>query len=257
MQITVFGASGAIGQQIVALATQRGHTIRAIYRTSPPVPLGDQVEIRISPDIFQHDFVTQAIRDAAVVITTLGPNFAQRHNAQTKLLSPPDLHQRLAHALVRAMRQVDAPAKVIAVSTGSMGPADDIMPLGPRLLLGFLRTVIVRNLRVVGKDLTAMEHELATSGLDWHAVRPVKLTDGPLTGQVQVGERFAMRSISRADVAWYLLALAESTTHQQTRTPILVSAPRSRMLRNQPPGLGDTGRAAINARMSESESMAR
>jgi uncharacterized protein YbjT (DUF2867 family) len=224
MRITVFGASGAIGQQVVALAAQRGHTVRAVYRTSPPVPLGNRVEILVSPDIFQDEFVTQAIRDANVVITALGPNFAQRHNAQTKLISPPDLHQRLARALVRAMQQAGTPTKVIAVSTGSMGPADAIMPLGPRLLLGFLRTVIVRNLRVVGKDLTAMEQELATSGLDWYAVRPVKLTDGPLTEHVHAGERFALRSISRADVAWYLLTLAEAASPPQTRTPILVSA---------------------------------
>jgi hypothetical protein len=68
-----------------------------------------------------------------------------------------------------------------------------------------------------------MEQVLAESRLDWYAVRPVKLTDGPLTERVQASDRFAMRSISRADVAWYLLALAEDPRPQQ-RTPILVSA---------------------------------
>ena len=224
MNITVFGASGGIGQQFIDLAKERGHTIRAVYRTRPPVSPGSQVEILVTPDIFNLDFVTQAIRGADVVVTALGPSFAKHHNAMTRMISPPDLHQRLARVLVRAMQDAGAPTKVIAVSTGSMGPADATMGLGPRLLLGFFRTFIARNLRLVGRDLGAMEQVFAASGLDWYAVRPVKLTDGPLTEQVQASARFALKPISRADVAWYLLTLAEDSTPRQQRAPILVPA---------------------------------
>ena len=70
----------------------------------------------------------------------------------------------------------------------------------------------------------AMEKELAESCLDWYAVRPVKLTDGPLTERVQASDRFAMKPISRADVAWYMLTLAEDPEPRLLRTPILVSA---------------------------------
>jgi uncharacterized protein YbjT (DUF2867 family) len=38
MNITVFGASGGIGTHVVALAAQRGHQVRAIYRTTPHTP---------------------------------------------------------------------------------------------------------------------------------------------------------------------------------------------------------------------------
>jgi nucleoside-diphosphate-sugar epimerase len=224
MNITVFGASGAIGTQFIDLATQRGHAIRAVYRTMPPVSPSGQIEVLVSPDIFNPGFVTQAICGADVVVTALGPNFAKHHNALTKMISPPDLHQRLAHTLVRAMQDVGTPTKVISVSTGSMGPGDASMGLGPRLLLGFFRTFIARNLRLVGKDLGAMEQVFAESHLDWYAVRPVKLTDGPLTECVQASNRFALKPISRADVAWYLLTLVEDPTPRQQRTPILVSA---------------------------------
>jgi uncharacterized protein YbjT (DUF2867 family) len=223
MNITVFGASGATGKHFIDLASRRGHAIRAVYRTMPPVSSSGQVEILVHPDIFNPDFVTQAIQGADVVITTLGPNFARPHNALTKMISPTDLHQRLARTLVRVTRDSGASPRVISVSTGSMGPGDGTMGPGPRMLLGFFRTFVARNLRLVGRDLGAMEQVLAASGLDWYAVRPVKLTDGPLTERVQASDRFAMRSISRADVAWYLLVLAEDPKPQQ-RTPILVSA---------------------------------
>jgi uncharacterized protein YbjT (DUF2867 family) len=225
MNITIFGASGGIGKRFIDLASEQGHAIRAVYRTAPPIPPGGQVKILVNPDIFNPAFVAQAIDGADVVITALGPSFAKPHNARTALLSPPDLHQRLARALVEATRGSGAPPRVIAVSTGSIGAG--AMGLGPRLLFGFLLTFVARNLRLVGRDLAAMERELAASGLDWYAVRPVKLTDGPLTRCVQSGDRVAIKTISRADVAWYMLTLAEDTQPRQQRTPILVSAPGS------------------------------
>ena len=56
MNITVFGASGGIGAHLVVLATDRGHRVRAVYRTPPPEPLPAEAEILVSPDIFDPDF---------------------------------------------------------------------------------------------------------------------------------------------------------------------------------------------------------
>jgi uncharacterized protein YbjT (DUF2867 family) len=223
MKITVFGASGGIGTHVVDLAAHRGHRVRAVYRAAPHVPPADQAEILVSPDIFDPGFAAQAIRGADVVVTALGPDFAKRHNPRTTMVSPPDLHQRLARALIGAMKDPAAPARLISVSTGSMGPGDAAMGAGARLLFRFFRTVVTPNLGRVGRDLQAMEDELAATGLDWYALRPIKLTDGPLTGHVQAGARFAMKTISRADVAWYILNLAEDPLPRQQRTPIITT----------------------------------
>jgi uncharacterized protein YbjT (DUF2867 family) len=221
MNITVFGASGGIGTHLVALASGRGHQVRAVYRTAPHCAPPGQAEILISPDILDHDFAREAIRGADVVVAVVGPNFATRHNPRTAMTSPPDLHQRLARALVTAMKAAAPRARLIAVSTASMGPADRVMGIGPRLLFRFFRTVAVPNLGVVGKDLGAMEAELAASGLDWYALRPVKLTDGPQSGNVRASDRFRMKSISRADVAWHILTVAEATAPLPQRTPVI------------------------------------
>ncbi|HYB87960.1 MAG TPA: NAD(P)H-binding protein [Streptosporangiaceae bacterium] len=228
MKITVFGASGGIGTHVVDLATQRGHHVRAVYRAASHVPPEVQAEILVGPDIFDPGFASQATRGADVVVTALGPDFAKRHNPRTTMISPPDLHQRLARTLITAMKDPGAPARLISVSTGSMGPADATMGAGPRLLFRFFRTVVTPNLGRVGRDLQAMEDELAATDLDWYAPRPIKLTDGPLTGHVQASGRFTMKTISRADVAWYILTLAEDPRPGQLRTPILTSASRGR-----------------------------
>jgi len=144
------------------------------------------------------------------------------------MISPRDLHQRLARTLIAVMKDPGTPARLISVSTGSMGPGDAAMSAGPRLLFRFFRTVVTPNLGRVGKDLQAMEDELATTDLDWYALRPIKLTDGPLTGHVQASDRFAMKTISRADVAWYILSLAEGPHPRQHRTPVITTAARGR-----------------------------
>ena len=226
MIITVFGASGGIGSYVVAFAAQRGHDVRAVYRTAPRTSPPGQARILIAADIFDPAFAVQATRGADVVVAAAGPNFAVRHNPRTAMTSPPDLHEQLARALVTAMRDSAPRARLICVSTASMGPADDIMGTGPRLLFRFFTTVAVPNLGRVGQDLQAMEDELAASGLDWHALRPVKLTDGPLTGNVRAGSQFAMKSVSRADVAWHILTLAEDAEPGPLRTPVITASSR-------------------------------
>jgi uncharacterized protein YbjT (DUF2867 family) len=236
MNITVFGASGGIGTHLVGLAVQHGHQVRAVYRATPQDPPSGSAEILIGPDIFDLAFAATAVRGADVVVTALGPNFATRHNPRTTMTSPPDLHQRLARTVVAAMKDGAATARLIAVSTASMGPADDLMGAAPRLLFRFFRTVAVPNLGRVGQDLRAMEAELAASGLDWYALRPVKLTDGPLTGHVQASDRFAMKSVSRADVAWQILALAENPAPGPQRA-VIITTGASR--RSRPAGTGN------------------
>ena len=235
MQLTVFGASGGIGTHVVALATRRGHQVRALYRAAPQPTPPLRAEVLLAPDIFDPAVVARAIRGADVVITAVGPNFATRHNPRTTMTSPPDLHQRLASTLIAAIKGSAAPARLITVSTASMGPADSVMGAGPRLLFRFFRTVLVPNLGRVGQDLRAMEEELAASGLDWHALRPVKLTDGPLTGHVQASDRVTIKSISRADVAWHILTLAEDPAPTPQRTPVITTG-GSRKPRPDPDG---------------------
>jgi uncharacterized protein YbjT (DUF2867 family) len=244
MNITVFGASGGIGTHVVTLASQRGHQVRAIYRTTPHNPPPGQAEVLIGEDIFDPGFVTEAIRGADVVVTAVGPNFATRHNPRTTMTSPPDLHQRLARTLITAVKDSATPARLITVSTASMGPADTVMGPGPRLLFRFFRTIVAPNLSRVGKDLQAMEEELSASGLDWYAPRPVKLTDGPLTRNVQASDQFAMKTISRADAAWHILAVAEDNAPGRSRTPVITTGPGRK---SRPAGTRDRDLSARQA----------
>ena len=74
--------------------------------------------------------------------------------------------------------------------------------------------------RDVYADLARMEDVLHESDLDWTVVRPVRLTDRPLTGTYRTANGQNVRHglfVSRADVAHCVLrVLRESGTFRQT-----------------------------------------
>ncbi len=81
---------------------------------------------------------------------------------------------------------------------------------------GVHRLWLIRRLarHVVGAKQAEYD-ELARSDLEWIAVRPAIVTDGPLTGRYISGPD-ALRAgarVSRADVAHLMLAEAEAPTH--------------------------------------------
>jgi putative NADH-flavin reductase len=75
-------------------------------------------------------------------------------------------------------------------------------------------------LRNIAKDSAEMERIVMASDLDWTIARPPRLTNGPLTGRygtaddrMPPGARGAAASISRADVAHFLLEELEHRAH--------------------------------------------
>jgi hypothetical protein len=72
------------------------------------------------------------------------------------------------------------------------------------------------------KDLARMEDQVERSNLDWTIVRPVTLKTGQLTNKVKICSQYGLTdSISRADVASFLLRCLEETTSSTSRTPMI------------------------------------
>jgi hypothetical protein len=92
---------------------------------------------------------------------------------------------------------------------------------GRRLIMRNLAYPILRSmLREHYADLARMEDVLRDSGLDWTVVRPVRLTDKPVTGTYRTAYGQNVRHglfISCADVAHYMLrVLDQLKTFKQT-----------------------------------------
>ncbi|MER5279242.1 NAD(P)H-binding protein [Streptomyces sp. NPDC002809] len=198
MKLTVFGATGGIGQEIVRQAVTAGHEVTAVVRDPArlPVPLSD-VTVHTAARVEDPEALREAVAGRDAVLSALG---ARGRKAD-------GIAERLTRSVLTAM-EAEGTRRLLVVSAAPVAPepADD--PLLDRLMLAAIGKI----LKEVYADLTAMEAALASSATDWTSVRPPKLTNGPLTGvyRTVVGSNpRSGRSISRADVAHAMLALTE------------------------------------------------
>ncbi|WP_405750657.1 SDR family oxidoreductase [Streptomyces sp. NBC_00012] len=198
MRITVFGATGGVGQEIVRQAVAAGHEVTAVVRDPArlPVPLSD-VQVHTVARMDEPEVLREAVAGRDAVLSALGSRGRKADGVA----------ERLTGSVLTAM-EAEGVRRLLVVSAAPVGPrpADD--PLLDRLV----RKVVGAMLKEVYADLTQMEAALARSATDWTSVRPPKLTNGPLTGKYRTaigGTPRSGRTIARADVAHAMLALVD------------------------------------------------
>jgi uncharacterized protein YbjT (DUF2867 family) len=168
MTLVVFGASGATGRHVVAVARASGRDVRAVVRAGAATSVPDA---RIEADVLDPASVAGAIRDATAVAVCLGISRRSR-SPFAPLVSPPDLTSRAVAAIVAAMR-AEGVRRIVHVSAFGVGDSWLRIPWWGR---GFIR---LSNVRHSLADHGRCEEILAVSGLDWTALRPMMLDDRP------------------------------------------------------------------------------
>ncbi|MCX4489256.1 NAD(P)H-binding protein [Streptomyces anulatus] len=195
MRITVFGATGGVGREIVGQALAAGHEVAVVVRDPDRLPERlDRAALHAVVRLDDPSAVRAAVAGRDAVLSGLGSRGRKANGVA----------ERLTGKILAAM-EAEEVRRLVVVSAVPVGPepADD--PLVDRLM----RKAIGAVLAELYTDLARMEAALADSATDWTAVRPPKLTDGPRTGvyrQVVGGTPRSSRSISRADVAHAMLA---------------------------------------------------
>ncbi|MEU9131439.1 NAD(P)H-binding protein [Kitasatospora sp. NPDC048540] len=207
MRLTIFAASGGIGRLLLHQATDAGHDVTAVVRDPGRLPATPARVL--TADLADPDPATlrAAVEGADAVLSALGP--VSKAEA--------GVAWRGTDAIVTAMRETGA-RRLVAVSAAPVGTVPSPgRPHPPRHDPGdglVLRTLAYPLLKAVLRahyaDLARMEDVLRDSGLDWTAVRPVYLSDKPVTGTYRTAHDQNLRhgtSISRADVAHCMLAV--------------------------------------------------
>jgi uncharacterized protein YbjT (DUF2867 family) len=185
-----------------------------MIRPESPAEFHPSVRV-IRADVTSPGTITGALPGQDAVLSCLGIRRRHPANPWSTITSPFDLTSRATRQLVAAMQRQGV-ARAAAISAGGVG---DSAPLIPALLRGMIARSKVG---VAYRDLEVMESVLRGSGLDWMAVRPVTLINGPPTGRAALMPRYRLWSrISRADVAGWMLAAVEEPSPFPHRTPLI------------------------------------
>src|SRR5262245_4660063 len=213
MKLLVLGASGGCGRWLTQLSAERGHQVTALVRPTASFVAPAGVTIQRG-QVLDPNTVEAAVTGQDIVFSCLGLRRAGP-SPWARLLSPPDLMAEMARILIAKMRRQGG-RRLMVVSAGGVGDSAAQLSRPVRWLVGSGR------IRAAYRDLENMEKELASSGLDWLAVRPVTLIDGQPTGAAHPVERYGMFSkVRRSDVAGWMLSRGESPEPFEPRSVLL------------------------------------
>ena len=195
MKLTVFGATGGIGQEIVKQALTAGHEVTAVVRDPARLTVTGTAMDVVRADLTNPEVLRPAVAGRDAVLSGLGARSRKDAGVAT----------RLTRTVLRAM-EAEGVRRLLVVSAAPVGP----QPEGDGPLDRTMRGLVSAILKDVYADLTEMEAELARSATDWTVVRPPRLQNKPLTGSYRTvvgGFPPKGRFISRADVAHAMLAM--------------------------------------------------
>ncbi|MFE1905418.1 NAD(P)-dependent oxidoreductase [Streptomyces gardneri] len=202
MRLTVFGATGGIGREIVRQALASGHEVTAVVRDPARLGVTGERLVVHRADLADPETLRAAVTGRDAVLSGLGAR--GRADAATGVAA------RLTRSVLAAM-EAERVRRLLVVSAAPVGPAAE----GDGVLDKAVLAVISSVLKDVYADLRVMESALAASATDWTSVRPPKLTDKPLTGRYRTvvgGNPPRGRTLARADVAHAMLAMIDAPT---------------------------------------------
>ena len=207
MNITILGATGRTGRELVDQALDAGHRVTAVRRDASAVRLRERLTI-VAGSLADPRALDCAFFGSDAVLCALGGRLWRRRERVCATALRHALPAMIKHRIPR----------IVAIST--FGAGETRSQLG-WLARAFLFGVLLRSEL---KDKEAMEAQLAASDLHWTAVRVGLLTDDPPRGLWRATDDTSigpMGEIARADVAAFMLGALKDNTWVR-RAPVLM-----------------------------------
>jgi len=211
MQITVFGATGKVGQLVVAEALSRGHSVVAFVHSSSALPKDKRLRI-VTGDVYNPEAVNEAVKGADAVISALGswgtPN--------------KDILKKGMQNIIPAMKNNKVPRIVSLTGHGANAPGDkfELLHTVSRWMLVVLAPRILHD----GEDHI---EQLAASKLDWTVIRSSLMEErgNPNKFTLTLKRPLPLAMIHRKAVATCLVDLAENKAFNKQSPFILRRSP--------------------------------
>ncbi len=210
MNITIFGATGALGSECLEQALAAGHEVTVLVRSATKLPedLGARVTTVEGDALIAEDVARVIQPDTEAILFAIGVDKN----------SPEDLCTNVTSLIFNAMTAVGV-KQFIWCGGGSTFVEEDQISLGARIVKRIAQ--LFMSLRHYDK-----EHQYALlqqhPEIDWIGVRPLQMRKGPLRGEYRLGfDTFSgMSKISFADCAHAMLRMLGDDTWMR-KAPIV------------------------------------
>jgi putative NADH-flavin reductase len=200
MNVTVFGATGGIGSQVVDQLRSRGHKVTAYVRNSSKVPATWSHDVTIvAGELSDAGAIDHAVAGADAVVSALGPDLSRKATGLPLL-------EGTKH-IVAAMQEHGV-RRYVGIGTPSVLDPRERPTWQTRLTTFMAKTF----LRRAYDELIGMSQVVTSSGLDWTIVRYIAPKNGPARGNLRQGfygfDKLGF-NITRADIAAFTAAQVE------------------------------------------------
>jgi putative NADH-flavin reductase len=197
MNVTVFGATGGVGAQVVEQLRSRGHHVTAYVRNPSKVPSswGDDVTV-VTGELTDADAVDHAVQGADAVVSALGPSLDRKATGLPLIEG--------TRTIVDAMQRHGVRRYVGNGTPSVLDPREK--PTWQTRLSTFMAKSFLRR---AYDELVGMSQIVMGPGLDWTIVRFLQPKDGPAEGAVRHGfygtDKLGF-GVTRADIAAFTAA---------------------------------------------------
>ncbi|MHA0856516.1 NAD(P)-dependent oxidoreductase [Paenibacillus sp. CMAA1364] len=203
MKIIVFGATGGVGQSVLKQAVESDFEVTAFVRTPTKLEFTHGNLTIIKGDAFNQAEVAAAIAGHDAVVSCLGSSQGMKKSTEL---------QEMTKNIVTGMQKHDVKRIVYIASAGIH-----------KELSGISGKLIMRVLKNTLTDHRAATDYIEAHGLSYTIVRPMGLTNRPLSGKYRESTTSlpkGSRSIPRADVAHFILKALKDAQYENTSIAI-------------------------------------
>jgi uncharacterized protein YbjT (DUF2867 family) len=201
MRITIFGATGGTGKQLVEQALAEGNEVVAFARKPSKLSIMDKNLTIVQGELTDEALIENAVKGADAVISVLGPRGGSRTKSLTQGM----------HNIIDAMKKQGV-RRLIISSTLSAKDPNDLSEFRAKALVNFVKVTM----HAAYEEIVGVAETVRASDLDWTIVRLIMLNNNPKSGKVRAG--YLGRGevgtwISRADIADFMLKQIQDTKY--------------------------------------------
>ncbi|KAB2343067.1 NAD(P)-dependent oxidoreductase [Actinomadura rudentiformis] len=208
MKLTIFGATGGTGVEVVRQAADAGHEVTAVVRDESRLPatLRERMTV-VEADVMDPASIARAVKDCDAVISAMGSRGGR---------APTTVCADSSRSIISAMDAAGGGGRLVMVSASGLAADAGDDPFTRYVVKPMILQPILKH---TFTDMLVAERQVRASALNWTIVRPPRLTDKPAKGTYRSAVDRNVRGgwmITRADLAKALLDVVDdpaSTGH--------------------------------------------